>query len=403
MIYRFKIFQLFKTFKKNVVNLSFGLKEYSYISKMRYRIELDKTEIIRKISKLESCEFFNIYTENESCVSVKGNTFKNMKRVNELKMLDNLVEIGTFDYLKHLRRLFLTGKPIRLNEEVVTIDDEYNVESPQVNILDSIKNLNNLEALRLVKSTIHIVDQNSLGSFPKLKYLDLSYNLSNSLPNEAFTNKFNNLLSLSLNKCYLNHIQDNLFISLKNLNSLNLANNNINILNENTFNGLEKLKDLNLCNSGIKEIKPNTFACLNNLINLDIIDCSLEELYEDEFFGLSNLVDLKLIKCNIKQIKKGAFKSLTKLKTLNIRGNQLKELIDNAMEGLKNLLCLNFADNKILTIHVNAFDGLNKIKKIDLSENPIRSLDYYEFKSRYGLETLSEFVIDGNINIQCIK
>ena len=149
-----------------------------------------------------------------------------------------------------------------------------------------------LAQLILSYCSIAVINQMTFKNLKNLLYLDLSYNLIESL----YENTFSGLLRLEKINLEGNHllrsIEPNTFVSLQGVKELQLIGTNLDKIQYGSFNGFEKLEILNISGNGLTTIDNNVFEGLS-LIDLDISSNNIVEFPLDLFSGLEQMSKMK--------------------------------------------------------------------------------------------------------------
>lgn len=229
----------------------------------------------------------------------------------------------------------------------------------------------------------------------KLKSLDLSVNLLNSLSNESF-GSLKSLQFLDLSYNYISFFNPTVFRGLFELKYLSLRGNKISLLPSGAFKDLLVLKELDLSQNYISTIQVDTFpessftlhlfqnslqavpAGLENtnITYLDLSRNNIRKLNYQGFGGMRNLRSLDLSHNSIREIVPGALLSLVNLKNLTLEHNELTiDFEENYFEGPVYLESLNLAYNQIQHLN-NMFKNhpFQYIQYLNLSNNPIRHI-----------------------------
>jgi Leucine-rich repeat (LRR) protein len=226
-------------------------------------------------------------------------------------------------------------------------------------IIDEIKKEESIN-IYCNKSNLATFDDSVFNNFLHAKKLNIEMKLNRVT--WSFLQPKNNLTSLWLQGCGIEHIDDNAFCHLTNLIKLNLSNNNIECITTNMFNGLKNLNDLRLIGCKIIKIEENAFNQLRELMSLYLCENPLE-IIQDNFFGyMYQLHTLSFNNCNIRDIKPSAFSKLCRLSSLDLRGNPIqteKKLKKEHFSGLENLERCNNEDISTLlpTFYCDVFNN----------------------------------------------
>jgi len=187
---------------------------------------------------------------------------------------------GTYNFT----RISGTHLANKTNEDVLSI--KRTTDSNTLNIPSIIcETFQNATRLELQGIRISRIDENTFWGCKSLKYLDLTYNLLTSLPENAFSthppSNTNNIYELPWNK-HVSHLQS--------LETLHLYYNRIEEIQPGAFNSLVNLKTLRLDNNKIKRVFPELFDSLKNLTALHLDNNKIEEIPSKAFHSLINFL-----------------------------------------------------------------------------------------------------------------
>ncbi len=180
------------------------------------------------------------------------------------------IEQGSFQHLTHLSVLDLGGNKLQA--------------------CCSLDGLTSLERLNLSNNRIESLDGffNSPTLNLKLKYLNLSGNLLESLPANSFA-------------------------SLSTLRSLNLSCNRLERVGGEAFNGLFTLQELDLSSNDFKAIGADMFRDMINLKSLDLTFVKLKQIDEKAFLNFRNKL---VVKTNL--LRDVSYFILSKIKSIQL-------------------------------------------------------------------------------------
>jgi len=391
----------------------------------------------QKIQKL--LDYNNRKNWQETCLNKnyniqKLNKLNDMGKIAKLDLYSNyLEEIPQYSTLSNIQGLDFSNNNLKNNLKGLSLYknlEVLNLNSNQIQILDSLPNLENLEYLNLSQNSIkdyselgektinlsHLDISNLLTEFdeenfpllPKLQSINLSQSYFESwnflskqtnLKEIIYTNssyfdiQITNIESLEginlseSNNTYLDYFLDSLSVC-RNLKEMNLANSkimNINILlNNNKTKALfPKLEYLNL-SGNILETEIEKIHLMKNLKQLNLKGNSLTEIEALKY--LYNIERLNISNNNIKNVI--ALSSLEKLEYLNVQTNKIETL--NKIVEIKNLQNLDISNNRLKSI-----DSIIKLKEtlevLDISNNKIKDISMLK-----EMKKLKKLYIDGN-------
>jgi Leucine-rich repeat (LRR) protein len=282
--------------------------------------------------------------------------------------------MSTFDDISQLSFVCYHGRSDRfkleLNNKDIEVIAKFNnlkvleIRSCIISEIPNIKQLNNIEDLRIINNDDLTTLPDSLGELYNLKKLTISDNYElKELPDNI--GQLKNLEELDL------HTNINLTTlpttlgNLKNLKIFDLSyNSNFEKLPESIFQ-IKNLEKLYLNENNLESI-PDSICGLSNLKNLYLDENQLKEL-PDCIGELKNLEILDLATNNLESIP-DTIGNLSNLKYLVIRENNLRKFPKN-IETLTNLATISLSDNKIDDFLPDSLNQLPKLKQIYLDDN----------------------------------
>lgn len=305
-----------------------------------------------------------------------------------------------------------------------------------------IKNLEDNFQIKIVKSSIYIVEKNTyytdeLGNitkiylygvklknlsvlFPIAKYLKILSLIDCDITSTEYIDRFKQLeiLNLSLNPIYITkdigkldnlvelHLMgteinsDSKFENFSPLNNLQLL--NLDSTKIESIQGLENLKNLKKLNLSLTEIKHfegierlenlthlDLTSCFNldfskiqslkNIKNLEILDLSCCEIFHlNTLKDLSSLKNLRLSSTNIENLK--GIEKLKNLEILTLSRSEINNI--QGIEKLNNLKELDVSNTKIDTI-IPSIQYLNNLEILNISHTKIKKLEFLPKKLEY--------------------
>ncbi|XP_030569733.1 insulin-like growth factor-binding protein complex acid labile subunit isoform X1 [Drosophila novamexicana] len=257
-----------------------------------------------------------------------------------------------------------------------------------------------------------------LNDVATLSALSLSNcSLQQQLKNAIFL-RFNQLLSLELQHCQLNSLEDYALHGLSRLQRLSLAHNNLSVIKtwsekplsaltslDISFNTLiqlaarslmhyPQLQQLNLSHNLIEHLEPECFHNLSHLKHLMLHNNRLQLIAASYFHGLHRLSSLTLQHNLLGQVEPAAFESNTHLRTLRLEQNHLRDLQFLKERGLARLVYLNLSRNSLENLSAQEFSKNFELQHLDLSYNQLKEVNN---ESLIGLESLERLNISHNI------
>uniref|UniRef100_A0A8C4RPC8 Leucine rich repeat containing G protein-coupled receptor 5 n=1 Tax=Erpetoichthys calabaricus TaxID=27687 RepID=A0A8C4RPC8_ERPCA len=233
---------------------------------------------------------------------------------------------------------------------------------------EALRNLRNLQSLRLDANHIHSVPPNCFDGLVSLRHLWLDDNSLTEVPLQALSSLSSlQAMTLALNK--ITHIPDRAFANLSSLVVLHLHNNRIHSLGKKCFDGLHSLETLDLNYNSLDEF-PVGIKALGNLKEL-FHSNNIKSIPEHAFIGNPSLVTIFFYDNPIQFVGKSAFQHLPELRTLH----------DNAPTCLLELLSLVFSLLTFRDLSYNliqelpSFNGCDKLQKIDLAWNKLSAIE----------------------------
>ena len=216
-----------------------------------------------------------------------------------------------------------------------------------------------LEKLVVIGNRLKALGEYELSGLPSLRYLSLRSNLIENVDEKSFLN-LNNLKFLDISVNFLQTIPDNLFESQQSsLETLLMSHNYLETVPRRAFRHLASLKHLNLNCNRIRAIQNYSFGYMSSLVEVSMAANSIESI-EPEAFSIdqSSLLGPGLIE------------------KLDLSGNKIATLNQTVFFYLTNLRHLILSNNKIRYIDRKVFRGISFLITLDISFNQLNSLDF---------------------------
>ncbi|KAG1696938.1 Follicle-stimulating hormone receptor [Nymphon striatum] len=266
-------------------------------------------------------------------------------RVNQMSQLlsGNKLKNLTINILEkdNLQELWLERNKLIAIPTFVSIFKSLTVLSLAYNSITAIpsfafSNLANLQLLFLQGNVIHKIGPKSFKSLQKLKFLDLSENKLQAIPNE-----------------------------MKNLRSLEkmvLSSNDIQSISDDSLVNKLNLMDIKLDRNPIKNIDVNAFSKLPKLKKIDISYGKIEKFPDEIFINQQQLRILHLSHNRIKGLENNSLFGLEALKVLDLEGNRIIHIDPNAFSHTPNLNDLNIGNNLFPQMPNKYLDNIIELK-----------------------------------------
>ncbi|KAG5681808.1 hypothetical protein PVAND_011216 [Polypedilum vanderplanki] len=369
-------------------------------------------------------------TQQYAVSHLRRDNFKNLKKLHNLDLFDNLIETIDADSFVDLIELkyFFIGK-----NKIQYIDQnlfKYNIKLEYLNFLmnkittvsaEHFNRLINLNELSLCDNKLTKVDSNLFESLISLKLLHLCINRLNSLPSNIFINLVN-LTYIDLSKNQLTTLDENIFISNINLKNLELGTNKISNLSSKILDSNSNLAHVDLRGNPCINIEYGKKENLNILLTSDE-KAQLKKVIHENCLNYTELIEGKyaIEKCcewskdvvidrNIQ-----VFQINTDTKILTETSQIRKRYQSDEVEVFKilnwcNGYCVDRSNIQLLPIRINEifpnliayyarfyevrrlkkenFRNLRKLQYLDLFDNLIETIDEDAFEDLVELKNL---------------
>lgn len=254
-----------------------------------------------------------------------------------------------------------------------------------------------------------------------LKYLYLSSNSLNEIPEQTFSslcpnlkalslsgNRLSRIPSVSLQNCSkLSHfniefneiydIEENDFSWGTNIRNLMLGNNNVVNLKSQMFRDLQKLKELSLSFNPLRYLDPDALVGLEGLESLEIsFGLDRDVLPYEILAPLANLKWLSLDNNNFYSVPENSFDDLSELTNLNLESNKIEMISPELFksEVHEKLKEIRLSNNQLTKIYADTFKSMANLEAIIISNNRIRNIQSESFSY---LPKLSHVIISDNL------
>lgn len=264
----------------------------------------------------------------------------------------NLIHPRSFYRLPVLKELILMGN------KFVDIDM----------IGRSIRDLPQLEVIRLDYNNIEHVVEEAFADLPSLKRIYLSNNRITEIHHGAF-HRVPSLKTLDLNKNQIRKIHPESFLLP-------------------SGSGLEELLLTNNRIGYVKELR-SLLEALPRLIFLDMRHNYLEAIPYGALRGHPTLEHINLGYNKLRLIDKEAFMAMPALRELRLKNNSLSEDLHHPFWNLPALKGLDLSENYFRRLEPGFLDNLPSLRRIDLSRNELSFIDPSSFLSTKSLEHIN--------------
>lgn len=249
-----------------------------------------------------------------------------------------------------------------------------------------VKNLENLELLKLWSTSVKISNKLDLRGLDNLKYLEINLNGYMEFP---YIYGVVNLERLDLADQFISSIDAEALKLLPQLGSFSLRNNLVKKIKNFCFNHSTKLEWLDLSNNQIETVESDGFQGLISLMTLNLTYNKLQRVPAQAFLPLTKLYHLNLNKNSLSVLDSKNFVHLQKsLLVLNISYNKINYVKRDWLFGLFRLTRLNLSFNSISSIESGSLDSLVSLTDLDLSNNCLFKIGPNLFNTLSSLTTL---------------
>ncbi|KAL5021613.1 hypothetical protein ScPMuIL_000768 [Solemya velum] len=247
--------------------------------------------------------------------------------------------------------------------------------------------LGNLKELDLSHNNIESIKNNAFNGLQSLQVLDLSNNRLSGIT-DIFTG-LNNIQTLDLSYNQIANLPDGCFHSQTRLRSLTLDGNRLNSLRGYAFQGLSNLQILSLKKCGMRTIANDLFSIIRNIKKMDISENSLTDIPNNqEFRNLHSLKELYLQKNQISNLISQQFSGMS-LEILDLSGNQIRQLLSDTFQYF-NARSLDLSTNQLQRIETNAFRPMApQLETLNLAQNGLGNIPAGVFEGLYQLSSLN--------------
>lgn len=244
----------------------------------------------------------------------------------------------------------------------------------------AVKDLSNLERLKLGGMKIVAVEPGAFKNLPNLEVLDLHKNL-------------------------LEVVREGVF-NVLNVTELYLQGNRIASVEKGAFDNMEYLEIINLDNNRLKTVDPEWFHNTPNVQYLSLKQNRIERLPEFAFRNVKGQhitddgdtvkTDIYLSKNRIRTIHPKAFANLDTLGDLYLNNNRLQAVSNATFLNMKRVDYLVLSKNKIRSLDRDVFNATELIGELDLTFNKFECVPY-EIASR-----ANRTLLFGNRELDCL-
>lgn len=233
-----------------------------------------------------------------------------------------------------------------------------------------------LKALSLSGNRLTGVPSEALRNCSKLSHFNIAFNEIYDVEADDFAWGAN-VRNLVLSNNDVVNLKSRMFSGLRSLKELSLSFNPLRYLDSDAMVGLEGLESLELSFSLDRDILP--FELLLPLVSLRWLCLDNNNLYtvpEKSFDSLFQLANINLEFNNIEAISVELFKASvhTKLKEIRLSNNRLTEIRQNTFQSLASLEVVSMSSNRIGRLETESFNDLRNATHINLSYNLIRRI-----------------------------
>lgn len=315
-----------------------------------------------------------------ACWNLEENTFKELKKLEVLKL--TAVDNGGkwIDYLTNVRDLVLDYVDLNMSDFDL--------------ICHILTNLENLEINRVGLNVALVVNRGQFKRLKRLKSLRLIDIAIERIEEDAFLNSSNVLTEIKISHVN-SHLVSNCFKGLTNVRRLELKLRQA-TLESGLFRNLSELTCLRLFVWGVKVIEEGAFEGLNKLSELSIsAGWNLLSLNAGTFKGLKDLRSLEIVDCVlVSKLVEDIFGDLVNLRELSLRGNGLAVLEESWFNGLGNVRVLDLSYNRLRVLDLRLLDVMVNVVKLKMNK-----LERLYFRGFNNFQLLRDKLFDLNIQL----
>ncbi|CAL1277985.1 unnamed protein product, partial [Larinioides sclopetarius] len=346
---------------------------------------------------------------NNNISQISLEAFSNSSNLSSIHLSQNKLIFlypGIFDGCRNLKKIFLRKnflksidglfnlpaiKEIHLEvNKLETIDNAFqrdiNLEylhlstNPLKRISSSAFNANvkHLRALTLRNCELKFLPPSIFRCLTKLKFLDLSNNLIESLPVEIFHGLYM-LLQVNLNENRISYLGE-VFRHNYHLQKVFLSNNNLQTL-QNLFPRLQYLHTVDLKYNNLTVITETDFSTCISVRTLQLSNNSIYRIDSNAFLNMVELKNLSIAFNKLTSLN-GSLRNSCELKYLWLHHNRLNEIGPSEMSKLKKLMRINLSFNNLTNIH-KAFRNLKRLRILNLYGNKLTTISRSTFPTRF--------------------
>jgi Leucine-rich repeat (LRR) protein len=364
------------------IDLSFNLIEK--INELDFEFSLNLNEInlnSNRVKFINDLAFKNLiklksFKIAKNGLSVFEMNILDLRKITALDLSFNQINFESFYEMKSLEAIKLENVTFKqdnislkmfINSKFTKLIDFSGFTFGNSSNLELFKNLPNLISLELSRTNIDdkLLRQINLLNFPKLTYLDLSWNLITNLDDYEYHFKY-----------------------MVNLDYLDLSNNLIKTINWHLFYRCG-VSNWNNCN-GIKNFRLLKYLNLENNQIQGYFNWIFADMNELEVLKFSNNKLIDTMDFNIYQLRAQSTCSNTefKLKEFYFNSNSLTR-IKRFTECTKGLKLLNLDSNQISVIDADSLVYLRNLENFSISNNSLSSISRLTFYNVYSLKYLN--------------
>ncbi|XP_055372026.1 protein artichoke [Condylostylus longicornis] len=369
-------------------------------------IQSDELKRIPDFSGITNLKYLNIYSK--SLIEFPPIHFRKLPKLESIhlnggKHLTRL-EIGLFDNLKSLRVIDLSHNGINWIHlrSLYRLPNLINLKLSDNKINDVgmvgrvVKDLENLQKLRLDHNLITVLEEGSLVDLPMLTELYLNDNKISEIHYGAFHRTPNlRIIFLQNNKIKKIHPESFMQTSGSGVESLYLNNNEIDRIEElrSLLDSLPALKFLELSQNQLTDISYGILRGHGTLEQLHLNDNFLSIIDRDALIAMPALRELRLRNNSLSDNLPMPFWNLPGLKGLDLSLNSFRRINSVLLSGLPSLRRLDLSENFLNVIDRNTFSNTPFLETLNISNNEIFDINPLTFKS---LDKL--FEVDASFN-----